>query len=63
MSEILSAILWFILGVVCALVGIFKWCAWMIHKDPKNRETICNPEDRYETADWLESFFYGNKKD
>lgn len=63
MSEILSAILWFILGAVCALVGALKWCAWMIHKGPKNREAFCNPKDRYETANWIENFFYGNKKD
>lgn len=40
MSEILSAILWFILGAVCALVGVLKWCAWMIHKDPKKQRNI-----------------------
>lgn len=63
MSEILSAIIWFILGAICALVGVIKW---MRSDDPqrsKNRETFCNPEDRYETADWMENFFYGNKKD
>lgn len=33
----------------------------MLHKDPKNRETFCNPEDRYETADWIEGLFYDKK--
>lgn len=63
MSAILSAIIWFALGGLCTIVGLLGWVAWMIHKDPKNRETFCNPEDRYETADFIENFFYGNKKD
>lgn len=61
MSAILSAILWFVLGGICTMVGFLGWTAWMLHKDPKNRETFCNPEDRYETADFIENFFYGKK--
>lgn len=61
MSAILSAILWFVLGGICTMVGFLGWTAWMLHKDPKNRETFCNPEDRYETADWIEGLFYDKK--
>lgn len=61
MSAILSAILWFVLGGLCTVVGFLGWVTKQIHENPKLRETFTDPKNNNEVADMLEDFFYGKK--
>lgn len=62
MGSIISAILWFVLGAVCGILGLFALVAYKMHTDKTYRKCLTDPKELEEVADGIEKFFYSKKK-
>lgn len=63
MDTVLTAILWFLLGAIVAITGLFRFVAFMVHNDEDFKNDVVDKKLMAETRDGIEKFFYGKTED
>lgn len=63
MEAILTAILWFLLGAIVAITGLFRFVAFMVHNDEDYKNEVVDKKIMAEARDGIEKFFYGKTED
>lgn len=63
MNTVLTAILWFLLGAIVAITGLFRFVAFMVHNDEDFKNDVVDKKLMTETRDGIEKFFYGKTED
>lgn len=62
-DTVLTAILWFLLGAIVAITGLFRFVAFLVHNDEDFKNDVVDKKLMTETRDGIEKFFYGKTED